>query len=346
MNRLFIKSEFLLHLLFWTILIVFFVINNEPTFKTDDYFFIGLKFTFRFLPFIVLLYTNVIYLIPTFFIKRKYLLYSTSILLLWLIGTPIAIVGFNQIERWFHFVAEPNFIEPIGTNAYWASLILFFITSFITFLFQLMRQQSQYSLLQNLHLNTELDLLKNQINPHFFFNTLNNLNGLVLENSKDASRVIVRLSEMMRYSLYECQAEKVFLKKEIQYLDNYLYLQKIRSRHPVDITFEQIGIAEDTSVPPLLFIVFVENAFKHGLVFLEKSGFVKILIEEQAKHIFFSIQNNYADKVQKNRSNGLGIQNVKKRLALLYQEQCQVQITDEQNIFTIQINLPKKDLKK
>lgn len=336
------KAEFFIHATFWLALILLNIWNNNPTFQSDNYLAILAKFLLRWTPFMALAYIHIVYLAGRLFQPKQYHRYLIALGGLWLVGSPIAIMAFNELEKLFDFVAEPNFISPFSLNTYIVSLFVLFVTVAIHFVFRLMQQQNEYSQLQNLHLNMELDSLKNQINPHFFFNTLHNLHALVLDRSEYASEVILTLSAMMRYSLYECEQTAVTLEREIQYLEHYLYLQKIRLHKQVDIQFQQLHTHENTLIPPLLLIVLVENAFKHGVDSLTKDSFVHISLQEQENRILFSIKNNYDQQDLSEKETGLGLKNVQKRLQLLFGKNYEFKILDELGIFEVLLNIPKQ----
>ena len=164
----------------------------------------------------------------------------------------------------------------------------------------------------------ELSLLRSQINPHFFFNTLNNLYALTITKSEQAPEVILKLSDMMRYTIYEGEKEKVKLLDEITYLENYIELHKIRYKKTVKISFNHT-VDTSLTVAPLMFIILLENAFKHGIESLSENAFIHIDLYEDGKFICFDIENNF-DPSDQNKSPGIGLDNLKKRLSLLYKE--------------------------
>ncbi len=163
---------------------------------------------------------------------------------------------------------------------------------------------------------TELSLLKTQINPHFFFNTLNNLYALTIKNSKQAPEVILKLSDMMRYTIYEGEKEEVKIQDEIDYLNNYIELHKSRYQKAVKINFDH-DIDPSISIAPLLYIILLENAFKHGVDSLAENAFIQIDLFERDHYIYFRIENNY-DPNELNESKGIGLKNLKRRLFLMY----------------------------
>jgi LytS/YehU family sensor histidine kinase len=171
--------------------------------------------------------------------------------------------------------------------------------------------------LQNERVDAELMHLKSQINPHFFFNTLNNLYGLAREKSDQTPDLILRLSDMMRYTIYQGKKEQVAIEAEITYLDNFIELQKIRFQKNVQVCFKTDIDDTGTKVSPLLFINLLENAYKHGVEKLTDEAFVNIQLTVKQGKLTFSIDNNF-DIKQITSEKGIGISNLTKRLELLY----------------------------
>lgn len=200
----------------------------------------------------------------------------------------------------------------------------------------------QWKWLQSLKVEkskAELEMLQAQINPHFFFNTLNNLYALTIKNSDKAPEVILKLSDMMRYTIYEGKKDLVPIKEEIEYLTNYIELHKIRYRYNVDIKFAH-DIDTSLKVTPLLFIIFLENAFKHGLEKNHENGYIHMNLEESNEQIHFSIENNFNEDLQ-NDTDGIGLTNLKRRLDLTYPKNHELSITADNNVYTanLKINL-------
>lgn len=200
----------------------------------------------------------------------------------------------------------------------------------------------QWKWLQNLKAEktkTELSLLRTQINPHFFFNTLNNLYALTIKNSKQAPDVILKLSDMMRYTIYEGEKETVKLGDEIEYLNNYIELHKIRYKKTVEITFKH-QIDTGLTIAPLLFIILLENAFKHGIETLTENAYIHIDLFEDDETISFKINNNF-DPKEIAESNGIGLQNLKRRLSLLYKDRHELNIEETNSTYKTTLKISK-----
>jgi len=199
--------------------------------------------------------------------------------------------------------------------------------------------------LNNERTDAELMHLKSQINPHFLFNTLNNLYGLALEKSDETPGLILKLSDMLRYTIYQGEKDKVLFSEEINYLNDFIQLQQIRYHKPVNITFEHTIDSTGATISPLLLLILVENAYKHGVEKLTEDAFVHIKLEVKDEEMVFDIKNNF-DKNEKSVKSGIGLQNLKKRLQLTYPNAYQLNIKSEHSVYCVQlkINLQNENL--
>lgn len=197
--------------------------------------------------------------------------------------------------------------------------------------------------LEKEHLKSELAFLQNQISPHFFMNTLNNIHAQIDINTKEAQGSIVTLSKMMRYLLYESDQGKTNLKKEIEFLRSYVELMKLRVDESVNIDLEIDVLEEDIKIHPFLFISFVENAFKHGISYNEKS-FIKIELKQTSTNIEFTCLNSLSvqNKIT-NQYSGVGLENIKKRLNLLYNSNYSLEIDELESEFKVYLKIPTND---
>ena len=224
-------------------------------------------------------------------------------------------------------------------------LITFFIAGSST-IFKIITDWVRYlrekQELQTQTMQSELRFLKSQINPHFLFNTLNNLYALTLKKSDKAPEIVIKLSEMMRYMLYECNEKSVLLSKEVNYLKNYLDLERLRQGKNVEIRFDIKGNIGDLQIAPLMFIPFLENSFKHGLNNHISKGFVDIRLNVEEKNIHFYIENSKPDSLpiqDHRRSGGIGLVNIHRRLNLLYPNQYQLEIDDNPNSYAVNLQI-------
>lgn len=184
----------------------------------------------------------------------------------------------------------------------------------------------------------ELDLLKQQLNPHFFFNTLNNLYALSLQKSAKTPESILQLSELMRYTIYKGQEKSVKLSQEIDYLNDYIQLQQIRLQRTLHFKFDKQITDDQIEIVPLLLIVFVENAFKHGIEPAEYEASLKLTLTANHTVLFFSCENSF-DPDEKTDHKGIGIENLRKRLELLYPNRYTLHITSIDHIFKAELKL-------
>lgn len=216
---------------------------------------------------------------------------------------------------------------------------IFFIPIPIFFFLWVFEQWKWIQELKREKSKTELSLLKTQINPHFFFNTLNNLYALTVKSSPQAPEVILKLSDMMRYTIYDGEKETVKISEEIAYLNNYIELHKIRYRKSVEITFNH-NIDTNLNIPPLLYIILLENAFKHGIETLAENAFIHVNLYDNDDFIYFEIENNF-DPNEITNSKGIGLQNLKRRLSLLYKQQHELNIDITNNFYKTLLKIPK-----
>lgn len=240
----------------------------------------------------------------------------------------LVIIGFVIVLFNDTFGKLEGFVEFIA---------FYFIVVFITIAYWLFKQIRAIIRLKHEKAKTELLHLKSQVNPHFFFNTLNNLYGMMEKDSKER-QMVLKLSDMMRYSIYEGQKEWVTLKDELAYLQNYIELQEIRYHKKSDIQFNHQIEHLDSKIMPLLFIILLENAFKHGLENLEKEAYIHINLIANKKEVIFDIENNF-DLHQTSLEGGIGLHNLKRRLALVYPKKHSLSFTINDNIYKAKLIL-------
>lgn len=204
----------------------------------------------------------------------------------------------------------------------------------LSFLFN---KWKEYRQLKNAHSKAQLELLKSKIDPHFFFNTLNNLYGLAMRKSEHTGPVILKLSEVMRYTIYKGEQDQVSLRDEIAYLKQYIEIHKIRYQKQVDIRFEEDLEEKEFMVAPLLFINLVENAFKHGIEGLTDEAFLHINLKAVGNTVSFTIENNF--EPDNSKEGGQGIKNLKKRMALLYPQQHELLVEEKEGVFVAKLDI-------
>ncbi|HTH82559.1 MAG TPA: histidine kinase [Mucilaginibacter sp.] len=194
---------------------------------------------------------------------------------------------------------------------------------------------------ETVHLKSELNFLRSQISPHFMFNILNNLVSLARKKSDELEPAIVNLSQLMRYMLYESDDHRVILSKEISYIKNYINLQMLRFGSNVKVNIDIKGDTDNYTIEPMLLIPFVENAFKHGTGMVDDPVIdISLTIDDDTRLMRFMVMNGVSElDVSKDESSGIGISNVKRRLAILYPDKHELNIINNNNSFTIDLSI-------
>ncbi len=218
------------------------------------------------------------------------------------------------------------------------SLFIVIFIALLRFVKDWFELEAKKKALENEKLNAELRFLKAQINPHFLFNTLNNLYALAFAQSPNTTEVIAKLSQMMRYMIYDSNHPKVPLGKEIEYMENYISLEKLRLNEQVPIDFTVEGDPKSIKVVPLILISFLENAFKHGVSNNAKGSWIRIKIALTGQKLVYTIENSKIGKEQHEPS-GIGLQNVQRRLELSYAGNYTLDIHDEQNRYAVRLEI-------
>ena len=287
-----------------------------------------------------MIYYNYYYLIANYLTKERFVTYCGLLLLTVVIVTPLSnILFFFKSENF------PEYNIYIKENHHSFFLINFLIvgtSTIVKIVTDWAKHQRERTTLQTQTMQSELRFLKSQINPHFLFNTLNNLYALTLKKSDKAPEIVIKLSEMMRYMLYECNEKRVPLAKEVKYIQNYLDLEALRQGKNVEINFEVHGVINNQQIAPLMFIPFLENSFKHGLNHHIDQGYVDIRLDTLKDEVRLRIENSKPDSVplpEHPKSGGIGLVNVQRRLNLLYPEQYDLKIENEPNSYAIDLKI-------
>ena len=301
----------------------------------------------------VIFYINYLWLVPNFYLNGKRLLYFligiASIVLLYFVSEFLNETFIHNPERdrkiaeAFEKLSEENVIPkpPVRQmQVYFFSLTSLIISGFalgLKVIEEHIATEKRQKELEKEKLNSELAFLKNQISPHFFFNTLNNIYALIEISSKDAQASVLKLSKMMRYLLYESDNGQTDLKQEINFLNHYIDLMRLRVSPKVNFEIQLPNDHLNLHVPPLLFIPFIENAFKHGISYREKS-FVKVEMKIIDNKLFFKCINSISKRTDTNQDenhSGIGLENVKKRLQLLFPDKHRLDISTKNDEFSI-----------
>ncbi len=189
------------------------------------------------------------------------------------------------------------------------------------------------------NIENQLAFLRNQISPHFFMNTLNNIHALIDINTTEAKESVIKLSRLMRHLLYDSDTELIPLKKESEFIQNYVELMRLRYSDKVQINLQLPDEMPDKSIPPLLFTSFVENAFKHGISYLEAS-FISISFAVKRGRLVFEVRNSHSRPQKEAGISGIGLENSRKRLDLLYGNRYSLDIHDGKEEFSVKLSIP------
>lgn len=333
----FFTKRVVYHTIFWVVLLVLLMLIEGTQ---QSFLFTFSNEIINILFYAGIVYFNLIYLIPNYLSKNRFLTYASLLLLATLIITPLKMIVF-----YFKFSNYPALQSQLIANQTNYFLITFFIAGAST-LFKIItdwvRNVQERQELETRTIQTELRFLKSQINPHFLFNTLNSLYALTLKKSEKAPEIVIKLSEMMRYMLYECNEKRVYLSNEIHYIRNYLDLEKLRQGQNVDIEFEVTGNVSEQKIAPLMFIPFIENSFKHGLSNQILHGFVHIKMKVENHKVDFYIENSKPDALphqNHRRSGGIGLVNVRRRLDIMYPNNYELTIHDNPKSYAVNLKL-------
>lgn len=282
---------------------------------------------------IILFYINSEVLFPKIYKKQpiRYFLSLIAVILVLLWGrffVRITFVG-NDINKSLFYV-----------NAFIQYLYVFGISASYCFFSDYQKQQEIQRENENERLKSELSFLRSQISPHFMFNLMNSLVSLNRKKSNLVEPVLLKMSDLLRYMLYEKDDKRISLENEVKYLSNYIDLQKVRFGDYVKIDFDVKSVDSSKSIEPMLLIPFVENAFKHGVGLIE-NPFIKIELATNIEELHFKVTNKFSsdNKEVKDGASGIGLNNVKRRLELLYPNKYVLNVSESENLYTTDLKL-------
>ncbi|MBU2951812.1 sensor histidine kinase [Tamlana agarivorans] len=293
---------------------------------------------------IIIVYINIYYLIPRYILRKKYLIYILSLasmlFMVYLVRTGLNYVLVTE-EIWPEAETPGNFMELNHIIAVvLGELYVIGFTTAIKIVIDWSIEKRLNEDLAKLQMSTELKYLRTQIQPHFFFNTLNNLYALTLSKSDRAPQLVLKLSDMMQYILYEVKSSKASLLQEINHINNFIDIERIRFNDSVEAEMDITGDIEDVCVPPLLLLSFVENCFKHGMKQNDKLKINMSFEVLNSGFIEINIINNFNPNVLKVENGGIGNQNAKRRLNLLFANNYILYSTVEDNLYKLYLKIP------
>ncbi len=332
----FFKTLTFSHLMFWLVVFIYFVLYMNITYYGDYRQLFEFSFAIVSLQ-IITAYTGIYYLIPQFLKRKRTLLFVLLLLVLLVIMYAAYLVfkSYYYDVRYFEYFtpeqkeqAQQSFWDRfINMYSFLKKSLKFLTPAALLLVARIYKTEQTYLKLNEQKKIAELTALKHQLNPHFLFNTLNNLYALAIKKSDETPEVIEKLSDILDYMLYRCDDTFVLLSKEIELIKNYLSLEKLRYGKRVNVNFSE-RIEQEVKIAPFLLLTFIENAFKHGVAQELKEAFIIIKISADKNEIVFDIKNsNSFLKVSNNK--GIGLDNVKKQLELLYGNSYSLYIKNE-----------------
>lgn len=348
-------GENVLYFMVWMAVILVPILNSKMMSEEHIYLVNLLTVWSKLLPYVVIFAIHNYILIPTLLIKRRYILYLfVSISMLALIFYPLEYYQ-DSIRNLPYASGELYVIHGRASFTdlawYWNMLLGMFMMGAnigIKFIFLSIQTDQRMVALERQSLQAEMDYLKYQINPHFFMNTLNNIHALIDIDSEAAKDTVIELSKMMRYVLYDSETAETNIVNEVRFIENYIALMKIRYTDNVDVRLTiHDAIRPNITLPPLLIIVLVENAFKHGVSY-NKPSFVYIDLWSNKTHITCQVRNSrHKSQTVSNaehKDSGMGLENIRKRLDLLFGDEYKLVIADnDPEQYSIKLTIPIKN---
>lgn len=286
----------------------------------------------------IISYVNYFYLLPVLLDQKKVMVYLLQFILVFSLAITIRIwldrnVFDALIDR--SYVFRTRFVVQVVTS----NLFIVIFVGMLRFAKDWFELDAKRKEIEREKLMAEVNFLKAQINPHFLFNTLNNLYYLAYSKSDNTTEVIDKLSKMMRYMIYDSNHPKVLLSKEIEYMQNYVSLERLRLNNETPVEFEVIGDPSDNKIAPLIFITFLENAFKHGVSNAQKECWVRVSIEVKGHSCTYTVENSRIPERPSDPKSGIGLANIKRRLELSYPENYELNVQDLPDSYKVQLTL-------
>ena len=330
-----------MHLSFWCVYLSFFIYQVSSRGSEPDWDRVLTVVTIQVSFAMTIGYLNYFFFLPRFLAEKKglrYLLeFGTTFALLMTLRLHLErylIDGYTHQEKYLYSV---RFIVHVITTNFFIVIFL----GMLRFAVDWFEFEARKKSVENEKLMAELNFLKAQINPHFLFNTLNNIYYLAYTQSANTTEVIAKLSQMMRYMIYDSNHPQVPLSKEIEYMQNYISLERLRLNDQIPIRLDIEGNPQEVLIAPLIFITFLENAFKHGVSNNQPGAWVNILIQVKGKECIYKVENSklHSSKPEADDKSGIGLQNVNRRLELSYPDKYKLHIEDKPDRYFVQLNI-------
>jgi sensor histidine kinase YesM len=331
------KYRLLRHLIFWLVQIpVFSFLFKLPG---TSYWHMHIMSALWIPAFILYSYPIMYWLIPRYLLPEKYLVFAL-LLMAW------AVAGYflNYLFRLYVLFPVSDQLQysavknPWAATSYLAMNVMAGFACMIVLFEYWIKKQKEYLVAEKEKAMAELQLLKAQVHPHFLFNTLNNIYAFSLENSSKTPQMILKLSSLLSYMLYDCKASEVLLEKEMEIMNNYIDLEKERYGTRLEISVNMEGDMSNKYIAPLLILPFLENAFKHGAAEQLEKPWLSMDISVRQQMLRCKVVNS-KNEMSLTGKNGIGIENVRKRLAYLYPGKHDLKLSDEGNFFVVSLLL-------
>lgn len=289
---------------------------------------------------IFIFYINLKWILPSFYEKKKFLITAilNSVIILFSFGFNLFTESFTPHN--IHLNYDQPESQHIDFELLFISIMPIILTLFISFILYDFQKQKDQQRREFEILSAEKQFLIQQINPHFLFNTLNNIYYLTYNSSPKGSNAVMQLSKMLNYSLYGEKEGRVILKDEVEYINNFISLFKLKDSNISRINFDYTKADLSQKISPMLLIPFIENAFKHGNVESSDEGYIHIKIASlNADNIFFECKNSFTKSKSKDNVKGIGIKNVTRRLELLYANSYDLKIENINHEFKVSLKI-------
>ncbi|WP_111706475.1 sensor histidine kinase [Lutibacter citreus] len=329
------------HIMFWVVIYYFYAYFLG--YGSSNIKYVNLFSGFLLPPTILVSYFLIYYLIPNYLLTKKYLhfilysfytfVFSVFIILLSILYGLIYSEGYKELDT----VPLTKTLPFIILGVYFVVLIMVSLSLVMHNYKSIVKNESLNSKILNTQLELkeqELKFLKMQIHPHFLFNSLNTIYGFALKKADEAPEMILKLSNLLDYILYQIEKPSVLLQDEVNHLLDYVSLEKMRFHDTLEVEIETDIENENTQIAPMLLIPFVENAFKHGAIIKGKLN-VNILLKTKENELFFEIENTFLE--DNNTDGGIGLENIEKRLKMLYPNAHRIIIDQSKNKFKVQL---------
>lgn len=336
----------LYHVLFWIGYQLFWLV----LFNSENFFTWGTVTTVVILSVVqaVGAYLNIYHFIPTFLRKQRYGWYALGFLLCVLLSSVLTTFSYqamyyaangdwNIAEGWFRGSTYPQFVGIMVLMAFTVIVLVMIIKLTKDWI----KDQRHTQQLEKEKLETELKFLRAQFNPHFLFNTINSIHFLIRKDPELASDTLAKFSDLLRYQLYECNEAHIPLKKEVHYLSNFVALEKLRNSNRLSVSLD---VSENgAQVAPFILMPFVENAFKHASKGKQQDNFIRVLLRQSPQQLQFDVENSKEAGVASTHEavhyGGIGLVNVRRRLALLYPQRHTLRIDERDNTYAVHLTL-------